>query len=607
MGLPAVRVQLLDESTGLPISDVDVLTSSKWVYYTNSNKTLRDYRGIPKGTSFDDASIENVLNDILYPYIAPGINNISGDTSGLTNGITEDTVLYPEACITIDSFTLSVELMSGSEKEITFTLKTYDSDSSKIDEQKSVVVVIPGEKYLLSFEIPSFVTSRSFEVIVDDGKNIIRSPIISYEFVYPVYTGFCTHEMVSDDFYIDSDVASNVFNEMVRANGKMIKKYVGAPCNHKALTVSDPLYANTELYPFILFPNNLDKLKSIRDTNGVDITGSFLYNSDLRITTVQGTDTDCQYSVFVCRVPYTVRLSAVGEISYNFTDNNSTLDFDNIGTPLMDGFRLLSSAPIDYRTKVENYSDLVDINKPYDGLIAYVVNEHTYFKYNSSTEVWSPTNQKIFIDADPTKGHDDYDLSIGGWDDMIINVGNGYIYTKLENRRWEYRGCIGTSGTGTGGSGSVIPGPPGKSATISIAGVQTGLPGSVAKVENLGNSTDARLKFTIPRGDPGENSTIEIGSVTTGDTPDIKNVGTKTNAILDFILPKGEKGNPGTPATIKVGEVKLGDSLQIVNVGSDTNVILDFTFPKSIVDQPPSDITLDGSPISLTLRTVKII
>ena len=33
----------------------------------------------------------------------------------------------------------------------------------------------------------------------------------------------------------------------------MIKKYVGAPGNHKALTVSDPLYANTELYPFILF------------------------------------------------------------------------------------------------------------------------------------------------------------------------------------------------------------------------------------------------------------------------------------------------------------------------------------------------------------------
>ena len=600
MSLPVVRVQLLNSETGVPISDVDVLTNSTCVSYTNSKKTIDSYRGIEKGSTFNDTPVSEILDNILYPYVAPTIAKLSGNTTGLLDGVDEDTTIYTEACVTVNGFTLNTEIMAGSVEEITFTLKTYDADTSKVDEQQSAVVVIPGQSYLLSFEIPQFVTDRSFEVVVDDGTSVIQSPMITYNFVYPVYTGFCTDEMITDGSLIVTDTANNVFNEMVRINGKMITKYVGAPCNHKAHTVSDPLYSDTELYPFILFPNELNKLRSIRETNDIDITGSFIYNSDLRITTVTGTDTDCQYTVFICRYPYKVGLSAVGEISYVFSEDNSTTDFSGEGTPLLDGFDVLAQVPIDYRTVVEEYPDLSKIGEPYNGLVSYVRQERTFFKYSGG--VWSPTNQQVFIDMDPTKGDDDYDLELGGWNDIIINVGNGRVYTKLENRRWELRGCIGTSsGGGEGSEGGGIMGPPGQSATIRVTDTVTGLPGSMAKVENIGTTTEAILKFTIPRGDQGKSATIGIGNVTVGDEPDVKNSGTDTNAVLDFTIPRGPQGLPGDPATVTVGEVKQGDNFDIKNVGSDTNAIFDFTFPQA------SGVYLDDKSIILHLRTVKVL
>lgn len=600
MSLPVVRVQLLNSETGAPISDVDVLTNSTCVPYTNNKKTIDSYRGIEKGSTFNDTPVSEILDNILYPYVKPTITKLSGNTSGLLDGVVEDTTIYTEACITVNGFTLNTEIMAGSAEEITFTLKTYDADSSKVDEQQSTVVVTPGQNYLLSFEIPQFTTDRSFEVIVDDGTSVVHSHMITYSFVYPVYTGFCTDEMVTDGSLIVTDTANNVFNEMVRINGKMINKYVGAPCNHKAHTVSDPLYSDTELYPFILFPNDLNKPRSIRETNNIDITGSFIYNSDLRITTVTGTDTDCQYTVFICRYPYNVGLPAVGEISYVFSEDNSTTDFSGEGTPLLDGFDVLAQVPIDYRTVVEEYPDLSKIGEPYNGLVSYVRQERTFFKYSDG--VWSPTNQQVFIDMDPTKGDDDYDLELGGWNDIIINVGNGRVYTKLENRRWELRGCIGTSsGGGEGSEGGGIMGPPGQSATIRVTDTVTGLPGSMAKVENIGTTTEAILKFTIPRGDQGKSATIGIGNVTVGDEPDVKNSGTDTNAVLDFTIPRGPQGLPGDPATVTVGEVKQGDNFDIKNVGSDTNAIFDFTFPQA------SGVYLDDKSIILHLRTVKVL
>ena len=58
----------------------------------------------------------------------------------------------------------------------------------------------------------------------------------------------------------------------------------------------------------------------------------------------------------------------------------------------------------------------------------------------------------------------------------------------------------GSGGTGTPGA----PGSPGAAATIAVDSVITGVAGSSAAVVNVGTSSAAALKFTIPKGDKGD-------------------------------------------------------------------------------------------------------
>lgn len=105
----------------------------------------------------------------------------------------------------------------------------------------------------------------------------------------------------------------------------------------------------------------------------------------------------------------------------------------------------------------------------------------------------------------------------------------------------------------------------GTAATVEVAGTVTLVENSPARVENIGDKTNAELNFYIPRGEKGNTPTITIGTVesTTGN-PEVTNSGTNTGAIFNFKLPKGEKGDKGdTGAT--------GESFRIIATLDNTN------------------------------------
>ena len=114
-----------------------------------------------------------------------------------------------------------------------------------------------------------------------------------------------------------------------------------------------------------------------------------------------------------------------------------------------------------------------------------------------------------------------------------------------------------------------MPGPEGKdgeSADITVESTTTTLPGSLARVENTGDKTHAKLQFYIPagqKGDQGITPTVNIGTVSSGNYANVTNSGTTTNVVLDFVLPKGEsiKGDKGDP----------GDSFKIIGTLDNTN------------------------------------
>lgn len=114
-----------------------------------------------------------------------------------------------------------------------------------------------------------------------------------------------------------------------------------------------------------------------------------------------------------------------------------------------------------------------------------------------------------------------------------------------------------------------LPGPQGndgKSATIKIGSTTTTLPGSQAKVVNVGDETSAQLEFYIPagkKGDQGITPTVNIGTVEAGDYANVTNSGTTSDVILNFVVPRGPKGDSikGDP----------GDSFKIVGTLDSTN------------------------------------
>lgn len=106
-------------------------------------------------------------------------------------------------------------------------------------------------------------------------------------------------------------------------------------------------------------------------------------------------------------------------------------------------------------------------------------------------------------------------------------------------------------------------GPAGEAATVAVSGTETLAPGEPSRVENVGTSSAAELKFYIPAGQdgapgtpgqdgapgkdgaPGQAATIQIGTVTDGDTAAVTNSGTDNAAVLDFVLPRGAQGESG--------------------------------------------------------------
>ena len=590
MALEKARVQLLDPNTGKVIAEVDVLTSAPVVSYVNDNVTVRDFRGIPAGTTFkesEEKSVQDVLDDILYPYTQPEITFIT-DHEG--NQITEDTFIYIERFKEVRPFYINATIHAGNKTDLTITLKRYDVSTGTTETTETKVKVEPGATYKYQQNVEKFSFDKRFQITVSDGQSTVASPIISYKFIYPVFVGYCNLEeiLTTDGAVIDDAFASQYFNTLIRNSSPLIEKRLVPIQNISGIAINNPLYTDSMYNPCIIYPNTWNKLISITDVNDDDITGSFLYHANVPIKPDSSVTSNVQYTVYANRNKYLVGLSAVAEISYNFQFKRGSADHIEEGVPSLTGFDVLCKLPVDLRTVVQSYEDLVLIKYPYESLIVFVKDEKTFYRYmgDNANPKWEPTNQQVFIQ---TTGEEP-SLDQGQWGDITIDIKSGIYYRKYKNIRWEVIGRFVGGGTyvdewdpnspnhtvgdivhwedkywecvkdtasepGTDDSweettvGGGIPGPvgpPGDAATIVIVDTVTGPPGSEADVVNIGDKQNARLVFTVPQGPQGEQEELDKTLTIEGMAADAKAVGDALREKMD--LPTTEDG------TISVGE-----------------------------------------------------
>ena len=169
-------------------------------------------------------------------------------------------------------------------------------------------------------------------------------------------------------------------------------------------------------------------------------------------------------------------------------------------------------------------------------------------------------------------------------------------------------GCVTNENTGPAGTN----GEDGLAASVGVAWVSNGVPGSAVVVTNVGTSSNALLGFIIPagwngtngidgaagsNGTAGEAASVGVAWVSNGvpgSAVVVTNVGTSSNALLGFIIPAGWNGTngmdgaagsnglAGEAASVGVAWVSNGvpgSAVVVTNVGTSSNALFGFIIP----------------------------
>lgn len=439
-GLPIYRVQFLNAETGEVVSDVDIVTGADCVKYINENPIIKEGLGFKKGESVD-TDLEKIVNELLYPYYPPEFVSIRNTSSlpEFDKYIEEDTKVYKEKGNKINKFNLAVTVMAGSEIMVRCSLIRYQNNTREAIENKQIRVT-PGESATLDFAVPGFTNDVQYFFEISDNKNTVESVKINYEFALPVYVGYAEDGLLDPTLPIE--YINNTLNGLIKKTDRVEKRLVEINSPQKAFF--DIVPDKNLLCPFILVPLKWNNIVKIEDTNGMDITKFFGHNNYVQLYT-DSNNTDYEgYVLYISRKPVDSKAKTryLRDITYNFAYDLDWKDTASEGeqTEVITGFDVLTTGPVDSRFVKESYDELAYISKPYEGLVVYVKNIETYYKYNKYGKWEVINNRTWFNSGKPSE-------TMGGKLDISIDIATGDIYQKNNSNLWELKGNIRTGVT----------------------------------------------------------------------------------------------------------------------------------------------------------------
>lgn len=438
--LPVYRIQFLNSETGAVVSDVDVVTVADCVKYINSNPIIKDNLSFKKGDSVD-TDLYEIVSQLLYPYYPPEFVYIE-NTSVLPEFdkyIEKDTKIIKEKGNKINKFNLAVCVMAGSKTLVRCSLVRYQNNVREIIDNKALNV-LPGQQVVLDFSIPGFTNDLEYFFEISDNEKTVESVKLNYEFALPVFVGYAKDGLLDPTLNITE--INQYLNSLITQRDRVEKRLVEINTPQKAYF--DIVVDKDPLCSFILVPLRWNSLIRIEDINGMDLTKFFGSNNYIQLqTSTENTDLE-GYTLYIARKPADTKAKTryLRDITYTFAHDLNWRDLKSEGeqTEVLTGFDVLTKGPIDSRFVKESYDELAYIAKPYEGLIVYVKNIQTYYKYNAYG-AWEVTNNMTrFYSGKPSD-------TMGGKLDISIDIATGDIYQKSTSNVWELKGNMRTGVT----------------------------------------------------------------------------------------------------------------------------------------------------------------
>ena len=239
------QIQVVNEETQEvekilhPESDANIIS------YIDTEPVINAIGGISAGTTYPDGTVQQVLYDLLHPYVKPTVS-ISASPNGTVRE-KGDTVATPV-------FTANVGKKSANITKVEFFVN--NSSVGTVDSPKATGGT---EKFNYNQNITANTTVYAN---VTDAKNgVTKSNTITYTFVYPFYVG-------SLDASVSAPNEANIESMEKKIVSKSTQTYTYTVNNKRMCCACPPGWTLTK----ITDPNNFD-VTSTFATSTVQVTG----------------------------------------------------------------------------------------------------------------------------------------------------------------------------------------------------------------------------------------------------------------------------------------------------------------------------------------------
>lgn len=221
--------------------------------------TISALGGIKAGTDLSGLTALEILDKLLFPYIAPDISVTSTPNGGTYEKGNNQLMTN-----------VSVKVVKRSEDIIKIEL--YDDEGTLLESLENNTIASGGT---FSFSVMIDISSNKqlTAKVTDSTNNTIEKKTATFNFVYPYYVGICN---------ADSEINETLITSLTKSVTSKENKSVQFTTNKERMIFA--------------YPKTYGKLSKILDQNSFDVTGTFNI-TEVKIHCLDETDQD--YYVYV--------------------------------------------------------------------------------------------------------------------------------------------------------------------------------------------------------------------------------------------------------------------------------------------------------------------